>query len=245
MTEASAHILLVEDDVTISDLLAYYLRKAGYQVTQEYDGRSALQRALASPFDLVLMDLLLPGLDGMSATREILRRKPGMPVIILSALAERERLLESFALGVRDYITKPFDVDVLLARIAANLRRTQSGAERPVASDSAGGVDLSDLRIDEDTRSIKTAHRQVSLTPKEHGLLSLLASQPGHLFSKEEITESVWHHRYVSSSRTLDVHVRRLRDKLRRVEAGLQIYGVRGVGYRLDAIEESEKTSLR
>ena len=238
MSEQEAQILLVEDDVTISDLLAYYLRRAGYGITQEYNGRSALERVLAGSFDLVLMDLLLPGLDGMSATREILRRRPGLPIIILSALSERERLLESFALGVTDYITKPFDVDVLLARITATLRRARSTAERPRRPQSANGVDLSGVELDHDIRCLRTEKGEVTLTPKEHGLLELLLSQPGHLFSKEEITESVWHQRYISSSRTLDVHVRRLRDKLRMAEAGLEIYGVRGVGYRLGPVKE-------
>lgn len=233
MSEREAHILLVEDDPTISDLLGYYLRRAGYSVTQEYNGRSALERALAGSFDLVLMDLLLPGLDGMSATREILRRRPGLPIIILSALSERERLLESFALGVNDYITKPFDVDVLLARITATLRRARNTIDRLPRPQSANGVDPSGVELDYDMRSLRTETGEVTLTPKEHGLLELLLSQPGHLFSKEEITESVWHQRYISTSRTLDVHVRRLRDKLRMVEAGLEIYGVRGVGYRL------------
>ncbi len=240
MSREDAHILLVEDDATISDLLAYYLRRAGYEVTQEYDGRAALERALAASFDLVLMDLLLPGLDGMSATREILRRRPGLPVIILSALSERERLLESFALGVNDYITKPFDVDVLLARIAANLRRVRSTVEPPTKPRSANGVDLSDIELDHDARSLRTGQGEVTLTPKEHGLLELFLSQPGHLFSKEEITESVWHHRYISSSRTLDVHVRRLRDKLRTVEAGVDVHGVRGVGYRLGPTKDDD-----
>ena len=163
---------------------------------------------------------------------------PASPIIILSALSERERLLESFALGVTDYITKPFDVDVLLARITATLRRARSTAERPRRPQSANGVDLSGVELDHDIRCLRTEKGEVTLTPKEHGLLELLLSQPGHLFSKEEITESVWHQRYISSSRTLDVHVRRLRDKLRMAEAGVEIYGVRGVGYRLGPVKE-------
>ncbi len=230
----SAHILLVEDDLTISDLLAYYLRRVGYEVRQEYDGRKALKAALTAPYDLVLMDLMLPGLDGMTVTREILRRRPGTPLIILSALGERERLLEGFALGVDDYVTKPFDVDVLLARISASLRRAQvaSGGK---ARDLSGDVerDAYRLRLDPDARLVQTDRSEASLTPKEYGLMELLLSQPGHLFSKEELTESVWHQRYIPTSRTLDIHVRRLREKLRRVDGRVEIQGVRGVGYRL------------
>ncbi len=120
-------ILLVEDDPTISDLVAYNLRRAGYDVVQEHNGRAGLQTALARSVDLVLMDLMLPGLDGMAASREIVRRKPALPIIMLTARSERETILEGFELGADDYITKPFDLDVLLARIQARLRRAPAG----------------------------------------------------------------------------------------------------------------------
>jgi DNA-binding response OmpR family regulator len=228
-----ACVLLVEDDVTISDLLAYNLTRAGYRVVQEYTGRAGVEAALSQSVDLVLMDVMLPGLDGMSASREIARAKPGVPIIIVSALTERDKLLQGFAVGVDDYVTKPFDLEVLLARISASLRRT-SGGGLPSALTSAGGaLELGGLVIDADTRSLRTQSAEVPLTPKEHGLLQLLLAQPGHLFSREEITESVWHHRYITSSRTLDVHMRRVRDKLREVEAEFTVQAVRGVGYRL------------
>jgi len=227
-------ILLVEDDVTISDLLAYNLRRAGYRVIQEFNGRAGVQAALSQSVDLVLMDLMLPGLDGMSATREVLRAKPKLPLIILTALGEREKLLEGYETGADDYVTKPFDLEVLLARIAASLRRVVNSAgaqsERNVPPAALG-----DLLLDYDTRSLRTLAGVVTLTPKEHALIQLLLSDPGHLFSREEITERVWHHRYLSSSRTLDVHMRRLRDKLREVRADVTIHAVRGVGYRLAA----------
>jgi DNA-binding response OmpR family regulator len=202
---------------------------------------------LARPFDLVLMDLLLPGLDGMSTTREILRRRPDLPVVVVSALAERERMVEAFSLGVAGYVTKPFDVDVLLARITATLRR--HGRLHGALRSRSGAADtVPHLELDNDARTLRSNGREVRLTPKEHGLLELLLSDPGHLFSKEEITESVWHHRYVSTSRTLDVHVRRLREKLRRVDARAAIIGVRGVGYRLVvpvAAEDQDPRSVR
>jgi len=120
-------ILLVEDDATISDLVAYNLRRAGYEVLQEHNGRAGLETALANNVDLVLMDLMLPGLDGMAASREIVRRKPQLPIIMLTARSERETVLEGFDSGADDYITKPFDLDVLLARIQARLRRAPAG----------------------------------------------------------------------------------------------------------------------
>jgi len=226
-------ILLVEDDATISNLIAYNLRRAGYEVVQADDGRTGLEMALSQSVDLVLMDVMLPGLDGMSASREIARAKPWVPVIIVSALTEHEKLLQGFQVGADDYITKPFDLDVLLARIAASLRRAASSRGSCAVEPNPAVVKVGELVIDNDTRSLRTDSGAVPLSPKEYALVVLLLSQPGHLFTREEITESVWHHRYLSSSRTLDVHVRRLRDKLREVRAEVTIHGVRGVGYRL------------
>jgi DNA-binding response OmpR family regulator len=234
MTDAAQPcVLLVEDDPTISDLLAYNLRRAGYRILQEYSGRGGVQAALSQNVDLVLMDVMLPGLDGMSASREIARKKPQVPIIIVSALSERDKLLEGFAVGVDDYVTKPFDIEVLLARIAASLRRVSTGIRPSALAAAESAVGLGGLVIDGDTRSLRTPRGEVPLTPKEHGLLQLLAGRPGHLFSREEITESVWHHRYIGSSRTLDVHMRRVRDKLRAVQADFTVQAVRGVGYRL------------
>ena len=226
-------VLLVEDDATISDLLAYNLRRAGYRVLHEYTGRSGVEAALGQNIDLVLMDVMLPGLDGMSASRQIARVKPQVPIIIVSALSERDNLLQGFALGVADYVTKPFDIEVLLARISASLRRASARGRPSALAAAESTVQLGALVIDTDTRSLRTPSGEVPLTPKEHGLLQLLVAQPGHLFSREEITETVWHHRYIASSRTLDVHMRRVRDKLRQVEAEFTVQAVRGVGYRL------------
>ena len=234
--EKQTCVLLVEDDVTISDLLAYNLKRAGYRVLQEHTGRSGVEAALSQSIDLVLMDVMLPGLDGMSASREIARAKPGVPIIIVSALTDREKLLQGFAIGVDDYVTKPFDLEVLLARISASLRRATSAGPPSALAPAEGSVKLGGLVIDTDTRSLRTPSGEVPLTPKEHGLLQLLLAQPGHLFSREEITESVWHHRYIASSRTLDVHMRRVRDKLREVQAEFTVQAVRGVGYRLAPI---------
>ncbi|MBN1631250.1 MAG: response regulator transcription factor [Thermoleophilia bacterium] len=227
-------ILLVEDDATISDLVAYNLRRAGYEVLQEHNGRSGLETALSSNVDLVLMDLMLPGLDGMAASREIVRRKPHLPIIMLTARSERETVLEGFDSGADDYITKPFDLDVLLARIQARLRRAPVGIA--VAGPSVGGgtIGTGDLLLDRDTHVIRTVTNEVSLNPKEFDLMDLLLSRPGHLFPREEIVERVWHQRYSPASRTLDVHVRHLRAKLEQVGAEVSIQTVRGVGYRLE-----------
>jgi DNA-binding response OmpR family regulator len=230
---AKKYILLVEDDPTISDLVAYNLRRAGYEVLQERNGRAGLQTALAQSIDLVLMDLMLPGLDGMTASKEIIRRKPNLPIIMLTARSERETILEGFELGADDYITKPFDLDLLLARIQARLRRAPAGITTPAGISEGGSIGTGDLVLDRDAHVIRTPRGETGLNPKEYDQLELLLSRPGHLFPREEIVERVWHQRYLVTSRSLDVHVRRLRAKLEQVKAEALLQTVRGVGYRL------------
>jgi DNA-binding response OmpR family regulator len=226
-------ILLVEDDATISDLVAYNLRKAGYEVLQEHSGRSGLQTALTSDIDLVLLDLMLPGLDGITVSKEIVRRKPDLPVIMLTARSERDTVLEGFQSGADDYITKPFDLDVLLARIQARLRRSPTGIALAGGPADAATISTADLVLDRDAHAVRAGRGEVALNPKEYDLLELLLSRPGHLFPREEIVERVWHQRYVPASRSLDVHVRRLRAKLAQIGAEATLQTVRGVGYRL------------
>jgi DNA-binding response OmpR family regulator len=213
--------------------VAYNLRRAGYDVLQEHNGRAGLETALARSVDLVLMDLMLPGLDGMAASREIVRRKPSLPIIMLTARSERETMLEGFELGADDYIVKPFDIDLLLARIQARLRRMPSGISVAPETRDAGSLMTGDLVLDRDAHVIRTPAGEAALNPKEHDLLELLLSRPGHLFPREEIVERVWHQKYLPASRSLDVHIRRLRSKLAEIGARVELQTVRSVGYRL------------
>ena len=228
-------ILLVEDDATISDLVAYNLKRAGYEVLQEHNGRAGLETALASEIDLVLLDLMLPGLDGLAVSREIVRRKPDLPIIMLTARSERETMLEGFESGADDYITKPFDLDVLLARIQARLRRAPTGIALPAGPAETAHDDVRRLGARPRRSCREHPPGEAALNPKEYDLLELLLSRPGHLFPREEIVERVWHHRYAPASRSLDVHVRRLRAKLEQIGAEATLQTVRGVGYRLGA----------
>lgn len=227
--------MVIEDDPTISDLLAYNLRRAGYGVRQEPNGRTGLEAALNGVVDLVLLDLMLPGMDGLTAGREMRRQKPQLPVIVLTARAERESVLEGFQAGADDYVTKPFDMDVLLARIQAHLRHSPQTPDATAARPT-----MIDLVLDRNAHSVRTGRGEVSLRPKEYDLLDLLISAPGQLFPREEIVERVWHHRYLPGSRTLDVHVRWLRGKLAQIGARVSIETVRGVGYRLESLDLAE-----
>jgi len=227
-----AMILLVEDDPTISDLVAYNLRREGFEVRQEWSGRTGLESALAAEVDVVLLDLMLPGLDGMAVGREIKRLKPDLPIIMLTARGERESILQGFEAGADDYVVKPFDMDVLLARIKAQLRRRKQREPEPIRPG------MGDLTLDGDAYMLRRAAEKVPLKPKEFDLFALLASEPGRLFTREEIVERVWHHKYLPGSRTLDVHVRRLREKLAGLASAVAIETVRGVGYRLSVPPE-------
>lgn len=226
-------LLVIEDDHTISELLAYNLRHAGYEVVQEHDGHSGLKAALSYDIDLAVIDVMLPELDGLAVSREISRRKPDVPIILLTALTERETMLQGFECGADDFIVKPFDLDELLARIAARLRRTSGALGQTDIPVALGG-----LVLDSDTHLLRTAAGEVFLKPKEYDLLELFLSSPGHLFPREEISHRVWRQKYGSESRTLDVHVRHLRAKLEAVSAPVSIMNVRGVGYRIAAASE-------
>ena len=179
------------------------------------------------------MDLMLPGLDGLAASREIVRRKPSLPIIMLTARSERETILEGFESGADDYIVKPFDIDLLLARIQARLRRSPTGITVAPDTQKTGSLMTGDLVLDRDARVMRAPGGEAALNPKEHDLLELLLSRPGHLFPREEIIERVWHQRYLPASRSLDVHVRRLRAKLGEIGAKVELQTVRSVGYRL------------
>ncbi len=225
---AQQTILVVEDDVTLRELLAYALRRAGFVVFSEDAGDGGLKRAMGPEVDLVLLDVMLPGRDGISVARSLKEKRPTLPVIMLTALSDKDVVLGGFRAGADDFVTKPFDMDELLARIRARLPATTSGnGPGPV-------VHVGGLELDSSARVLRSPRGEVSLRPKEHALLSLFLSAPGHLFLREEIVERVWGHRYLPSSRTLDVHVAWLREKMALLqESGPTIQTVRGVGYRL------------
>lgn len=219
-------LLVVEDDATLSELLTYNLRRAGYRVLQEFTGPDGLRTAQRRDVALVLLDLMLPGMDGLEVSRAIKEQRPDLPVIMVTAREQRDVVLAGFRSGADDYVVKPFDMEVLLARIGARLARPTRSTGPSVAA-SPG------LVLDTDARVLRSAHGEISLKPKEFELMDLLLSRPGRLFSREEITESVWHHRYLAGSRSLDVHVRRLREKLRLLGVAASIQTVRGAGFRL------------
>ena len=221
------HVLLVEDDSSIREIATLGLEQAGFRVTASGDGRDALVRFRQGPFDIVVLDVMLPSLDGFEVCREI-RRKSQTPIIMLSAKSELHDVVVGLELGADDYVTKPFELPELVARIKAVLRRT-------VAGPANGVITVDDLEIDPAAYSVRQRGEDVPLTATEFRLLLELVRRPKQVFTRELLLELVWNYDYLGDSRLVDVAVQRLRAK---IEADPKqpklIRTVRGVGYRLD-----------
>lgn len=221
-------VLVVDDEANIRELVAVYLTAAGFEVRQAADGPAALASATKSPPDLVVLDIMLPGLDGATVCRA-LRERSAVPVIMLSARGsdlDKVALLEA---GADDFVTKPFSPLELVARVRAVLRRGRGAQESDVPVIEVGG-----LRIDAATHEVTVDGRMVKLTAKEFALLAAMASDAGVVFSREKLLERAWGYADFVEARGVDVHVRHLREKLGDdAVAPRFIETVRGVGYRV------------
>src|SRR5262245_6045102 len=218
-------VMVIEDAKEIRDLLRYNLERAGFRVTLTENGEDGLERIFSSRPDAVIVDLMLPGRSGLEVVRE-LRDEPStreLPVLVLTArAAEMDRLL-GFEHGADDYVTKPFSPRRLVARIGALLRRSRPSQTRSV-------VESGELRVDLDAREASFRGQPLTLTPREFDLLVFLARHPGRVLSREELLRKVWGYDYVGETRTVDVHVRRLRQKLS--GGSSEIETVLGSGYK-------------
>lgn len=201
----SARILVVEDDLAILELVTFHLSKEGYEVIQATDGRSGIEKFDEFRPDLLLVDLMLPEIDGFDLCRRI-RKVSEIPIIILTAKGQEADRIQGFELGADDYVTKPFSPRELTARVRAVLRRTRADEEAPLVA--------GELVLDKKRRQVFVSGREIELTPKEFDLLALLMSHPGEPIERETLLERVWGYEFIGGSRTLDVHVRRLRQKI-------------------------------
>jgi DNA-binding response OmpR family regulator len=225
------NLLAVEDDPRVADFLTHGLRAEGYLVAEATTGPEGLQLARSRPFDLILLDLMLPGLSGLELCRELRARAVRTPILMLSALDTTEDKIKGLRLGADDYLAKPFGVDELLARIEALIRRSRGFApETPQ-------LVVGDLVFDRETLTARKGDRPVELTVKELALLELLMGAPGKVFSRERILNRVWGYSEDPLTNVVDVYLRRLRVKLADNGSGASIKTVRGVGYRLDPRE--------
>jgi DNA-binding response OmpR family regulator len=226
----NTRVLVVDDDLTVRDVVRRYLERAGHQVALADNGEDALAWIARHEPDLVVLDLMLPGIDGLEVCRR-LRATSAVPVVMLTALGEEENRIAGLQLGADDYVTKPFSPRELALRVSSVLRR--AGATPPAA---AKVIEDGDLRLDVVARMATLRGSELSLTTREFDLLVFLLSHPGEAFTREQLLEKVWGWDFGDQS-TVTVHVRRLREKIEQVPAKpTRISTVWGVGYRYDRV---------
>ncbi|WP_077213844.1 response regulator [Bacillus dakarensis] len=237
--EKDVKILVVDDEERIRRLLKMYLERENYIIEEAEDGNEALSKAVANDYDVILLDLMMPGKDGIEVCRE-LREKKATPVIMLTAKGEEVNRVQGFEVGTDDYIVKPFSPREVVLRVKALLRRSSSASFIQADTTAKDVIVFSHLTIDNDAHRVLADGKEVSLTPKEYELLFFLAKSPDKVFDREQLLKEVWHYEFFGDLRTVDTHVKRLREKLNKVseEAARMIVTVWGVGYKFEVVNE-------
>ncbi|MBR6107949.1 MAG: response regulator transcription factor [Oscillospiraceae bacterium] len=234
---AMEKILIVDDDPNICEVLRTILVKEGYSALTANDGDDALIKFTAMHPDLVLLDVMMPGMNGYQVMREI-QKKSNVPVILVTAKSEPNDEALGLDLGAEDYITKPIDKTSLLARIRARLRK--NGPAAPDQGVRRGRVDYDKLTVDMDGYVLRVNGKVIETPPKELELLYCLASNPNHVYTRDQLLDEVWGFEYYGDSRTIDVHIKRLREKLEGVSDKWELRTVWGVGYKFAVPDEAE-----
>lgn len=239
MSERKARILVVDDEERIRRLLRMYLEKEGYEIEEAENGEIALQKALEDEFDLIVLDVMLPGIDGVEVC-ERLRQQKATPIIMLTAKGEEVNRVQGFEAGVDDYVVKPFSPREVIYRVKAILRRSSATAYLSHDANFSNNIVFPHLIIEHDAHRVTADGHEVALTPKEYELLHYLAGTPDKVFSREQLLKDVWNYDFFGDLRTVDTHVKRLREKLNKVspEAAAMITTVWGVGYKLEVPKE-------
>lgn len=233
VTESKLRILVVDDEPIVTEVVQRYLLREGYEVAMARDGIDALRQARETAPDLIVLDLMLPALDGLEVCRQ-LRGESAVPIVMLTAKGDESDKILGLGLGADDYLTKPFSPGELVARIKAVLRRAGPGR---AAYASADTLHIADLRINPRTRTVEAAGQQVELTAREFDLLYFLADHAGQVFTREQLMDHVWDYQYAGDASTVTVHVRRLREKIERdPERPRYVKTVWGVGYKFEAL---------
>jgi DNA-binding response OmpR family regulator len=225
-----AEILVVEDDPIIRQTVDYALRRAGFETRTSADGREALDMARQSAPDVILLDLMLPGMDGFTFAEQIRKTDEGVAIIMVTALDTERDKVRGLDAGADDYLTKPFSMEELLARVRANLRRVRERAM--LSADET--ITVGDMVIEPSQLRVSVAGAPVRLRLKEFQLLLSLAREPGRLMSRQRLAAEVWGYEHLPSSRTIDVHIRRVRQAVEDPSAFDYIHTVHGVGYRFE-----------
>ncbi|NLG79776.1 MAG: response regulator transcription factor [Firmicutes bacterium] len=225
-------ILVVDDEAPILELVRFNLEKEGFSVITASDGEDGLRRAHSEAPDLVILDLMLPGIDGIEVCQQ-LRRETNVPVLMLTAKSEEFDRVLGLSVGADDYVTKPFSPRELVARVKAQLRRRDMDLEETRARDASGRIHAGDLVIDTSRFEVEVRGVRTELTPKEFELLRVLVANRGKVLTRDFLLEKVWGYEYGGDTRTVDVHVRRLRQKIEEDDSRpTYIQTVHGVGYR-------------
>ena len=231
---ADESILVIEDEENLGEVLRYNLEREGYRVCASKDGAVGLETARSQKPDLIILDVMLPSLDGLEVCR-ILRRESDVPILILTAKGEEIDRVVGLELGADDYVTKPFSMREVIARVRGMLRRSHAGVGGNTLGDSRRPIVVGDLEMDLEGHTAKLRGEPLALKPREFDLLALLASHKGRAFTRDQILEQVWGHDYFGETRTVDVHIRWLREKLQSYPNPPQrIITIRGVGYRFE-----------
>ncbi len=226
-------ILIVDDDENIADLISLYLTKECFETQIVGDGESALVAVKEFNPNLILLDLMLPGIDGYQVCREVRKEELQVPIIMLSAKGEVFDKVLGLELGADDYMEKPFDSKELVARVKAVLRRYKPAVAETPAPEPENEVRLADLVINRSNYSVTYQGRRVEMPPKELELLYFLASQPNHVYTREQLLDQIWGYEYVGDTRTVDVHIKRIREKIGDHEHW-RITTIWGVGYKFE-----------
>jgi two-component system, OmpR family, alkaline phosphatase synthesis response regulator PhoP len=226
-------VLIIDDDREISDVVAMNLRDLGFRTESAHDGKTGLQKALGGGHSLIILDLMLPHLDGISVCRRIRERNPYTPILMLTAKSEEFDRVLGLELGADEYITKPFSVRELMARVKALLRRVETDREAAAGKPAGGRLQAGDISIDFEKRKVTLSDRIVELTVKEFDLLALFARNPGRTYSRTDLLNLVWGYQYDGYDHTVNSHINRLRSKIEK-DPGRPRYlkTVWGVGYR-------------
>lgn len=226
------HILIVDDEKEITDLIEIYLTQEGYLVEKRYNALTLLEDIKEYHIDLVILDVMMPEIDGIQALKMI-REKYNIPVIIVSAKTADQDKIEGLLSGADDYVSKPFNAMELVARVKSQLRRSQ--VFNKSTQESPHIIEANDLIIDTQKKSVTLDNVSIALTKTEYEILTLLASQPGTVFSIEDIFEKIWHEKSTNANNTIMVHIRKLREKIERQPRNPRhIKTVWGIGYKFD-----------
>ncbi|MBC3006619.1 response regulator transcription factor [Staphylococcus hominis] len=236
-------ILIVDDEDRIRRLLKLYLERESFTIHEASDGREAYELAMENDYACILLDLMLPEMDGIEMSSK-LREYKDTPIIMLTAKGEETNRVEGFESGADDYIVKPFSPREVVLRVKALLRRTQTSKPEQNEPHARDVIEFNHLIIDNDAHRVLADQQQVNLTPKEYELLIYLAKTPNKVFDREQLLKEVWHYEFYGDLRTVDTHVKRLREKLNRVseEAAHMIQTVWGVGYKFEVNTNDEST---